>query len=154
MRYLSLWIGAFATLFSSCRSTNWELPKEYLGEWESGRQMVVLRTYIVGDGFNFIKDTARISILIEANKTASGNIGNAVFKNAVIEKNPGNVENTRVAYKIICEDLGKIYPQDPYEKKEIQIWLMPINGSLEAELRYTEGMSLFPMAGIRLVKKN
>ena len=49
--------------------------------------------------------------------------------------------------------IGKIFPDDPMNSKEVQLWLAPMEGnSIDTELRYTEGMNQFPMAGFLLMK--
>ena len=139
--------------FTGCK-TNWELPNEYVGNWTSAKQAIIVRTYAFGDGFTFTKDSAVVKITIDKNKTASGSIGDASFNHANIKRNKVNTDLAGIAYIIECGDIGKIYTGDPLAKKEVQLWLLPIkNGSLEAELRYTEGWAVFPMAGLKLLKK-
>lgn len=145
--------GLLTALFSSCK-TNWEMPAEYIGDWNSSKHAVIVRTYAFGDGFTFTKDSATFSLIIDKNKTASGSIGDATFSNANIKRNKVNTDMSGIAYTIACGEIGKVFPGDPLPKKEVELWLMPIkNGQLEAELRYTEGMAVFPMAGLKLIKK-
>ena len=152
MKKITIILVIIASIFSSCRTTNWELPNEYVGNWTTAKQPVIVRTYAFGDGFSFIKDSAVITLNINKNKTASGSIGNAEFKNAVIVPNKPNTDFSGIAYVVKCGDIGQIFPQDPLAEKEVEIWLMPVNaGKLEAELRYTEGMAVFPMAALKLV---
>ncbi len=155
MKKTNLWMVILATVFSSCKTTNWELPKEYIGKWGSGKQMVIVRTYKFGNGFTFTRDTTKVSFVINENKTASGNIGNTTFENAIIRKNKVDSDFSGIAYIIECGKIGKIFTADPDADKEVEIWLMPVKkDSLEGELRYTEGWAVFPMASLRLVKKN
>lgn len=131
------------------------MPVEYIGDWNCSNHAVIVRTYAFGDGFTFSKDSASVSLRIDKNKTASGNIGNATFSRAIIKRNKVNTDLSGIAYTIECGEIGKIFPGDPLPKKEVELWLLPIkNGQLEAELRYTEGMAVFPMAGLKLVRKN
>jgi len=146
--------GLLVACLSSCKTTNWEMPAEYLGTWNSAKQTVIVRTYEFGDGFSFTKDSAVFSLTIDKNKTASGVIGATSFNNAPINPNKPNTDFSGISYIIKCGEIGKIFPGDPLPKKEVELWLMPVKGSaLEAELRYTEGMAVFPMAGIKLVRK-
>ncbi len=141
--------------FSSCKTTDFILPDEYVGQWSTNSTPVIVRTYKFGDGFTFTRDNANVSIDINKNKTASGNIGNVKFENAIIRKNKVDTDLSGISYIIECGKIGKIFTGDPDADKEVQIWLMPVNkDSLEGELRYTEGWAVFPMAGLQLVKKN
>lgn len=141
--------------FTSCKTTDFILPDEYIGQWSTSSTPVIVRTYQFGDGFTFTRDKAIISININKNKTASGSIGNVTFENAVIRKNKTNTDLSDISYIIECGKIGRIFTGDPDSDKEVQIWLMPVKkDSLEGELRYTEGWAVFPMAGLRLVRKN
>lgn len=152
---LLFFVTAVTALFSSCKTTNWELPAEYIGTWKSAKLPVIVRTYAFGDGFSFTKDSAVFNFTINKNKTASGYIGNASFNNAKIKKNLADTDLSGIAYIIECGKIDKIFPGDPLSKKEVELWLIPVkNNFLEAELRYTEGMAVFPMAGVKLVRKN
>ena len=77
----------------------------------------------------------------------------AEFKNGIIKKNWGNPEKKGVSYKIKCGSIGKIFEGDPLDNKEVEIWVGPLNGTLDSELRYTEGGYHFPMAGMILAKE-
>lgn len=79
-----------------------------------------------------------------------GFIGSAEFKKGKLEKNNGDPNNTGVANIIECGSIGKIFPNDPKVAKEVEIWLGPLdeNGNIKSENRYTEGLSVFPMAGM------
>jgi hypothetical protein len=49
--------------------------------------------------------------------------------------------------------IGKIFPDDPLSNKDVQLWLAPMEGNrIDTELRYTQGMAQFPMAGMLLMK--
>lgn len=139
--------------FCSCRSNKWILPKELIGQWKSDTTAITVRTEPTWMRFTFTKDSSYALIMINNNKTASGIIGNATFQNGKIIKNSGNPNKTGVAYIIRCGSIGKIFSNDPLEKKEVEIWLSPLKGrNLHAELRYTEGLSLFPMADLTFRK--
>lgn len=101
--------------------------------------------------FAFISDSADVSIEITADKQVKGRIGDATFVNGVLKKNWGLPSSiTGVAYIVECGSIGSIYSQDPLKSKHVELWLSPIKmqGSMEAELRYTEKQAQFPMAGI------
>lgn len=145
------WIVALMIpfLFVSCGTSKWSMSPEYLGEWASEPGGVVVRTEPERMKFEFTKDSAAFSLNIHEDKTADGTIGSATFKNAVIQKNGGNPERTGIIYIVQCGEVGKIFPRDPLDSKEVEIWLSPIAGdSMEAELRYTKGWAAFPMAGM------
>jgi hypothetical protein len=102
--------------------------------------------------FEFTSDIAFVKLTIDSNKTASGFIGLAEFKNGKIKKNGGNPEKTGVAYIIQCGSIGKIFSNDPLNNKKVEIWLGPLKGEMHAELRFTEGGAMFPMADLTLRK--
>ncbi len=138
----------------SCGTPKWTLPLELAGQWKSDVTTITVRTEPKWMKFKFTADSSDAFISINENKFASGFIGDAAFTNGKIIKNGGNPNKTGVAYIIQCGSIGKIFPNDPIEKKEVEIWLSPLNGDLHAELRYTEGMSLFPMADLTFRKVN
>lgn len=143
-------------LFSSCASSKWNLPEEYTGNWGTSNTQITVRTEPKFMKFEFTIDTAIVQIQINEDKTASGYIGAAKFENAIINENGGNPDITGVSYIIECGEIGKIFDRDPLDLKEVEIWLSPINedGLMEAELRYTDGWSLFPMSGLKFRKQN
>lgn len=141
---------AFAGL-SSCG--NWMVPDTLVGTWAASADSITVRTKIQGEGFQFYHDTGSISIQIHADKTVSGQIGAAGFDHGVIVKNSGNPERTGIAYIIQCGAIGTIFPCDPLKQKEVEIWLKPINGTMEAELRYTDGWAVMPMGDFVFSKK-
>jgi len=51
---------------------------------------------------------------------------------------------------------GKIFTKDTLESKEVEIWHGPIDsgGKIRAELRYTEGAAVYPMAGLLFTRLN
>jgi len=149
---LSVWaIILTAAFLGSC--TEWTLPPELVGEWESGEKQITVRTKVEKE-WVFTSDTAIIYIKINSDKSVSGTIGAASFENGVIVKNRGNPETTGCAQVIKCGSIGKIFPDDPMPAKEVQLWLAPMEDNrIETELRYTEGMNQFPMAGFLLVKE-
>ena len=49
--------------------------------------------------------------------------------------------------------IGKIFPDDPLNTKEVELYLGPLEGNrIDTELRFTEGGAHFPMAGMLLMK--
>ncbi len=134
----------FSFFLSSCNTLT--LQTSYIGDWQSSKNSIVVRTSPSFMKFNFTTDSATSFIKINGNNTVSGNIGTAIFVNGKIKNNYGS----GVAYIVECGKIGKIYTKDPLEKKEVELWLLTMNGndSLKAELRFTENMSAFPMADI------
>ncbi|MFH0842205.1 MAG: hypothetical protein V1903_06250 [Bacteroidota bacterium] len=132
-------------MFSSCEEIN--IPAEMIGSWESETIPVTVRTHSLKTGFVFTSDTAVIKFTINSDNTASGSIGSAQFVNAVIMKNGGNPDITGVAYNIECGSVGKIFENDPLDEKVVELWLGPVkDNTIDAELRYTQGLAYFPMA--------
>jgi hypothetical protein len=152
--YSSLCLILVPLFLMSCSSNNFTVPQQYTGNWQTEKTKVTVRTESKLLKFQFTTDSAVISIKIDDDKTVAGFIGSAEFKKGKLKKNYGAPNVTGVAYIIECGSIGKIFPHDPMEAKEVEIWLGPINenGTIKAELRYTEGMEAFPMAGMIFYK--
>ena len=60
-----------------------------------------------------------------------------------------------IAFTIECDKIGKIFENDPLDLKEVELWLSPgpVNDSIGGELRYTQSINYFPMAGFVLTKQ-
>ncbi len=144
----SIVLSAF--FLSSCG--DWTLPPELVGEWKSDKILITVRTKVEKE-WVFTSDTTIITIIINSDHSVSGAIGAASFAKGVIIKNRGNPETTGCAQVIKCGSIGKIFPDDPLSNKDVQLWLAPMEGDrIDTELRYTEGMAQFPMAGMLLMK--
>lgn len=136
-------------VLSSC--SDWTLPPELVGTWESDTIEVTVRTRTAEKEWVFTSDSAKISITIHVDKRVNGSIGTALFEEGKIRKNPGNPEKKGLSEIIDCGIIGKIFEDDPMDPKEVQLWLAPMKeGSIDTELRYTTGWNQFPMAGFRL----
>ena len=140
-------------ILQSCVIGKWTVPPDLVGTWKSDNENVTVRTR-PGKDYIFTPGMTYVTISIDTNKTVSGFIGNAEFKNAVLKKNSGNPERTGVAYIVDCGKIGKIFPDDPLDNKEVQIWLKPIKGDMGSELRYTECLAYFPMGDLLFKKVN
>ena len=139
-----------AFFLSSCG--DWTLPPELVGEWKSDKILITVRAKVEKEWI-FTSDTASITIIINSDHSVSGNIGTASFAKGVIIKNRGNPETTGCAQVIKCGSIGTIFPDDPLSNKDVQLWLAPMEGNrIDTELRYTQGMAQFPMAGMLLMK--
>jgi hypothetical protein len=149
-RLIGWFLVLTAFFLSSCG--DWTLPPELVGEWQSEKLLITVRTKVEKE-WVFISDTATIAIKINSDHSVSGTIGAASFAYGVIFKNRGNPETTGCAQVIKCGSIGKIFPDDPFSNKDVQLWLAPMDGNrIDTELRYTEGMAQFPMAGMLLMK--
>ena len=133
-------------LLNSCGK--WSVPAEVVGQWESSNVKITVRTKPDKGKFEFTSDSASIIIRINSDNTISGSIGDAVFENGIIKKNWGNPERTGLAFIIKCGSIGKIFENDPIDNKEVELWLSPLKKNIDAELRYTQSGSHFPMAGM------
>jgi hypothetical protein len=153
IKYVFQWFYLLTTFFFFSCSSKWVVPPDYLGEWQTGKQKITVRTHQRHSGYQFTSDSAIVIIKIFDNKTVSGSVGDALFENAVLIKNSGNPKITGVSFVVRCGKIGKIFPNDPLDSKEVEIWLSPVKNSMNAELRYTEGLAVFPMAGLEFVKK-
>lgn len=132
----------------SCK--DWEIPDAYCGSWETDKTNITVRTSPKWMEFEFHKGTGIVSLDIKKDKTVSGSIGLATFENGIVKKNKGNPKITGIACIIQCGSIGKIFPEDPLESKEVEIWVYPAtDDGIGGELRYTEGLAVFPMAELK-----
>jgi hypothetical protein len=138
---------------NSCSSNKWSLPNFYTGTWKSEKQKIALKAKLSAGSYQNLVDSAIVVININSNKTASGAIGFARFENAEIKLNSGDPNFSGATYLVTCKKLGKIFDSDPLDSKDIEIWLSPISGRIEAQLRLVEGKKIYPMADLRLHKK-
>ena len=130
-------------------SCNKEDIENYTGKWEAAETEITVRTEDSGGNHLFTHESAAAGIEIFSDNTASGFIGTATFDHAKVKKNSGNPETTGLAFQVECGKIGKIFPDDPLDSKEVEIWLCPLeNDRMDSELRYTEGRAHFPMAGL------
>lgn len=137
------------TGFLSLISCNKEDIENYTGKWEAEPSEITVRTKNSSGDYLFTHDSAAAGLEIFSDNTASGFIGTATFDHAKVKKNSGNPETTGLAFQIECGKIGKIFPDDPLDSKEVEIWLCPVEGDrMDSELRYTEGRAHFPMAGL------
>ena len=153
----SIFIGILVLISSIQYSCNyninqWTVPQELIGTWKSDKIKVTVRSEPKWMKFKFTPDSASISITINKDKTATGSVGLAEFKNGKIRLNLENCENLCISYIIECGSIGKIFNNDPLENKEVEIWLGPLNTTIDSELRFTEGIAHFPMAGMLFTK--
>lgn len=118
--------------------------------------MITVRTKEKSEPFRFTSEFAIVKIKINADKTVSGQIGLAEFKNARLEKNYGLpwAKVVSPVYIIKCGSIGKIFSNVPLGQKKVEIWFAPINsdGNSDSGLRYTQGGAQFPMAHLLFMK--
>lgn len=146
---LNIWILVVSAIFfHSCAQKS--ISSEFVGQWKTEPIQITVRTEPEKGKFDFTSGSADIVLIINSDNTANGNIGLANFENAIIKKKFGNPEKKGIAIKIECGSIAKIFENDPLEYKEVELWLGPIKGNIDAELRYTQGGSHFPMAGMKL----
>jgi hypothetical protein len=151
MKFLnSALIVLASVLISSCG--NWTVPSDLTGQWKSDKCKITVRTEPKLMKFEFWPDSAVVILNIKSDYTVSGSIGTAPFENGRIRKNKGNPKVTGIAYIVECGKIGKIFDHDPLDLKEVEIWIAPLGEKMNAELRFTEGMAVFPMGDIVLTK--
>jgi hypothetical protein len=139
-------------IISSCGSGSVSMPDKIKGKWTSTNQKITIRNKTEQGQFVFFSDSLDVSFEIHENNTASGNIGAEKFSKGLIKKNKGLPPHlTGVAYIVECGRIGKLFPSDPLDAKNVEIWISPVDNDnyLEAELRYSDGAEEFPMAGIK-----
>jgi hypothetical protein len=141
--------------FHSCGQMS--VPSEMVGNWQTGKGRITVRTNDKKIGSQFVSDSAIIELRIKNDHTADGSIGSAKFENGKIKTNwllP--VKMSGIAFTIECGKIGKIFENDPLDLKEVEIWLNPgpVNGIIDGELRYTQGVNYFPMAAMTFTKED
>jgi hypothetical protein len=130
------------------------VPRNMTGLWMSDKIQVTVRIQDERRNFKFVSDSVIITLVVNNDFTAAGSIGSAKFENCKISTNwllP--VKMSGIAFTIECGTIGKIFENDPLDSKEVELWLGPLNDSIDSELRYTQGASHFPMAGFILTKE-
>ena len=123
------------------------IPQELIGHWKTDNIPITVRTNPEKGKFEFTTDSAIITLTINSDYSASGSIGLAEFENRKTKTNwmlPTSM--TGCAFTIECGSIGKIFEIDPLDSKEVELWLGPLDGYIEGELRYTQGGAHFPMA--------
>jgi len=149
--FLWLFILTFLTL-NSCGK--WNVPPELVGQWKSNKTKITVRTEPEKGNFKFTSDSAIVILKINSDNTVIGSVGTAEYEHGIIKKNWGNPERTGLAFIIKCGSIGKIFENDPIDNKEVELWLGPLKENIDTELRYTQGGSHFPMAGMVLTRVN
>lgn len=138
-------------LLFSCQKE--ELPSYFFGEWLSGEIDITVRIEPRMGQFEFIDGTGIISLTVREDETVDGHIGTADFQGAPLDQRSGVYGSQVNRIRIMCDSIGEIFPGDPLENKEVEIWMDLAAGSSDAELRFTEGMANFPMASMTLTKQ-
>lgn len=143
--FLSL---SLSVLISCNKPTeNWAVPEELTGTWKTEEIDVKVRTQHGILNYKHTPGRAKISISIKKDKSVSGSIGMYKFRNGRLTRNG--------EYKIVCDSVGKIFPNDPLEAKQVSFWISGIHqNTMKVELRYTENGAKYPMAGMELHKVN
>ncbi|HBE42035.1 MAG TPA: hypothetical protein DDW27_12675 [Bacteroidales bacterium] len=140
-----------ALFLHSCGQKN--IPPELIGLWTSQKHMITVRAKPDGN-WRFMSDSADIKFRVKEDYTVEGSVGSAKFGNGEIKLNwllPTKMSG--ISFTIVCGKIGKIFENDPLNYKEVELWLGPItNGTIDGELRYTEGNRYFPMSGAIFTK--
>jgi hypothetical protein len=104
--------------------------------------------------YQFIKDSVlfEINFLNQNNHAlAKGRIGLSSFDNCPVRYNQGLLPPsiTGIEWIVTCDNMGPLFEKDPLARKQMEIWITPEDekGNRSFEIRYTDGMSKFPMAG-------
>lgn len=149
----ALLLYAIALGVSSCSViAPWAVPQDLTGTWTAAPAAITVRTEEHWMHFTFTSDTIPATITIHPDKTVTGVIGNSRFSGGELERNNGNPEKTGVAYIVECRHVAHLFPNDPLEAKEVELWLGIAGDTMQAELRQTEGGAMFPMGDFRFVK--
>lgn len=149
-----LWCtGVLLISFIACNK--WEVEPGFNGTWESDATELTVRIEPTPHNYEFIKGYAVLTLTIHEDKTVDGTLGEAAFSNVDLMKRTGVSLFKETSYTFLCDSIGKIFENDPLEKKEIEFNLnMGDAGMLEAGLWYTEDGADFPMGTIMLSKSS
>ena len=123
------------------------IPPEIRGSWITDSLTVTVRSKSEEGKYAFTTGKTWVSIHIHENNKVTGSIGELAIEDGKITPNRGLPSNmTGIIANIDCHVEGAFFQRDPVTKKSIGIWIYPFKGQLEAKMRYTSGMSHFPMA--------
>jgi hypothetical protein len=134
-------------LMTSCGTR--KVPADINGYWISEAHPITVRTREDGEWI-FTSDTVKTTLVIVDKNCITGYIGSAKIVGGKAYPNwmlPTKMTGVSV---IIRFDLdGKIFPNDPLEHKQVELWIGHLDNLMQdVELRYTSKSSKFPMAGI------
>ena len=139
---------------SSC--SKWIVPEKIAGNWK-GEEIVTVRVRIDGE-FIFIssKDSIDINLMINPDNVVTGNIGNAILTDAIMDKNRGDLGrklNLKTDYIITGNLSGEIFEGDTILIKPFS---MPFNieqNCFEGSIfQHTGKMGLYPMFNLVICK--
>lgn len=142
-------------ILTACGSESVSLTEKIKGTWISEDQKITIRSKVENSEDLIYSDTLDIQFEILKDNTSKGSIGNQSFSNGKIKSNKGLPPHlTGVAYIIECGTIGKLFSDDPIEKKNVEIWISPLTSDniMKAELRLTDGLEDYPMANLELKK--
>jgi len=125
---------------------------DLVGHWKTEKTNVKVRTEPRLLKYQFVSDSAVVTLRVYNNNTVSGSIGLAEFVNGKIRKNISNPDSSGIGYVIECGYIGRIFESDPLPKKLVEIWLGPVKDSINAELLYAEDVLKFTMSEMKFTK--
>jgi len=128
------------------------IPPELIGQWKTGNITITVRTKPERGKYDFISDTATITLNIDSNYTVSGFIGSAEFESRIIRASAKHEKERGYAYTIKPFAVGKIFPNDPKEDKSVYFLLYPIEGTTFKFKSRLKNLG-FTMAEIELTKE-
>ena len=150
-RFCLVIIFLISFFFSSCEQRG-IIPPELIGQWKTGNVKITVRTKPERGKYDFISDTASITLNIDSNYTVSGFIGSAEFKSRIIRASAKHEKERGYAYSIKPFAIGKIFPNDPKGDKSAYFLLYPIEGTT---IKFNSRLNNlgFTMAEIELTKE-
>jgi len=136
--------------------TSWAVPDQLHGEW-IGNLKVAVRFNNNGK-FTFVTapDTVNLNLIVKENGDVSGIFGAAAFESCSICKNRGWISkrlNLGTDYIISGNLTGAIFPTDTIVTKRISFPFNMENHIISGSMFQKQGMGVFPMADIRIIKK-
>jgi hypothetical protein len=154
--YLFLILFTVQFLILSCRE--WTVPEVLIGNWAGQQKATVRYNKDKTRGYQFIKapDSVQMVLTFAGNGRVSGSFGSARFEGCQVMKNRGWVAsklNIGDDYIITGKLTGPIFPADTLMIKEISLPFDLDNGKLSGGIFQKQGMGVFPMAGVHLVKQ-
>jgi hypothetical protein len=154
-----LFFVLLSALISLNANAQWLVPQVLTGTW-SGYEGIVFRTKAKNEPYRFLFDSVKTLIIIDADNSVYGSVGDAVFSKCSIKKNRGRLGkklNMFTDYKISGMLNGPVSKKDSLIWREIMIPFNFIDGTMRGTLfmnKSAEGIANFPMLNIRLTKIN
>lgn len=150
-----LLVAAASCLLLAVSCMRWSVPASLVGTW-SGTQQVSVRVRTEHGTFRFVSDTVAIAINVRADGRVEGRVGGATMVDAYVLKNRGwfgRLIHVATDFRIEGRLQGALFAEDPVPTMDIHAPFGIVRDTLTGSLFQQSGMGVFPMADLRLVKR-